>query len=355
MEDARSSCKVCPRKFFNVADDVKFLESSQLEEFEQAFRTWKDAPKDAVGQRSRTRIWLVFMLLRHSGARLGEVLSLDDTECFDAGRKVVRLGTDGRVREVPLSDEVFSEITRVLNSPMGYSLQGEFFKLDQGYFRRICYARGKECGLSSKWASPKILRNTRAVEMLRAGVPITVVKEILGQSSLNLTASFQQFSQEDMYSIMHCAQKVTDSRTSILNEFEGYVVNIKSGDGMAEVVLETPSADMIVALITSGSLRNLDLADGSPVTAAVKAYLVDIIRCGDSFVSSTRNSLKGTIIDVDNSTVLSDITGLLADGTEIHALISSHSSAELALQVGDEVEFRFKALSVILKTMSSDF
>ncbi len=140
---------------------------------------------------------------------------------------------------------------------MGCGLRGQFFHVDPGYFRRICYARGRECGLPKALACPRALRNTRAVELLRGGVPITVVKEILGQSSLNLTAGFQQFSQGEAASIVRTAQQAMCKQTSARNAFVGTVIDVERDSIMSQVVMETRTGVRISAVITTESQRNL--------------------------------------------------------------------------------------------------
>ncbi|BCS89811.1 TOBE domain-containing protein [Pseudodesulfovibrio sediminis] len=351
MKNAKPTGKVCPREFFSVAEDVSYLEAVQLKEFERSFVQWKDAAKRMDSIRARTRMWLIFLLLRHTGARLGEILSLDDITAFDMEHSSVRIGREGREREVPLPEGVCAEIQSILESPVGCGLRGCLFAVDPGYFRRICYARGKECGLSKDLVRPKSLRNSRAVEMLRSGIPITVVKEILGQSSLNLTANFQQFSQGDILSIVSNAHQTMRKQTSARNSFVGHVVDVKNDSVMAEVVLETRFGRRISAVITTDSLTNLKILVGSPVIATVKAPLVNVLKCGDTPLGSARNRFRATVVRATATPVLSEILGRLPDGTDVCALISAQSANELDLHSGDEVEFWFKALSVVLNTV----
>lgn len=351
MRGSKPSAKVCPREFFRVSEHVKYLEPLQAQAFERAFSLWKESAKRADSVRARMRMWLIFLLLRHSGARLGEILSLDDTVCFDAENMTVRLGAEDRAREVPLPREVFLQVVDVLDGPMGCGARGDFFHVDPGYFRRVCYARGKECGLPRELSGPNVLRNTRAVEMLRSGVPITVVRDVLGQSSLDLTACFQQFSPEDMRSIVHSAQQAMRRQTSARNSFVGHVTRIGRDSVMAEVVMETRTGRTISAVITVDSLRNLALKEGSPVVATVKAPLVNVLKCDEPPAGSARNRFRATVLRVTGSPVLSEVLGRLDDGTDVCALISAESAEELALQTGDRVEFWFKALSVVLNTV----
>lgn len=198
---------------------------------------------------------------------------------------------------------------------------------------------------------PRTLRNTRAVEMLRKGVPITIVKEILGQSSLDLTANFQQFSPQDAQSIVGSVHRAMQKRTSARNSFVGHVVSVTADAVMAEVVIETLAGLSISSVITADSLHTLKIREGSPVVATIKAPLVNVLATGGHSIGSARNRLTGTLFRVTDTPAISEVMGRLADGSDVCALISAQSAKDLALQVGDEVEFWFKALSVVLNTV----
>ncbi|AMK11526.1 MAG: TOBE domain-containing protein [Pseudodesulfovibrio sp.] len=351
MRDMKPSGKLCPREFFSVSDQVSYLEPEQTRALEDAFRNWKDGARRMDSVRARTRLWLLFLMVRHTGARLGEILALDDATAFAPEGPFVRLGREERPREVPLPEDFFAELAAFMESPMGYGLRGELFRVDPGYFRRICYERGKECGLSKDLVCPKSLRNTRAVEMLRGGVPITIVKEVLGQSSLDLTANFQQFSSGDVQSIVRTAHEAMRKRTSARNSFVGHVVEVQTDEVMAQVVLETRSCLRISAVITMDSLRNLKIVVGSPVIATVKAPLVNVLRREGHLEGSARNRLEAETLRVTSTPVLSEVLGRLPDGSDVCALISAQSAEDLDLKAGDPVEFWFKALSVVLNTV----
>ena len=351
MKDIKPSGKICPREFFQVSDDVSYLELFQLRALEAAFDAWRNGAKRSDSVLGRTRIWVVFHLLRHTGARLGEILSLDDTACFDPSGPAILLGRGERKRRVPLSEEVYETVSAILDGPLAAKLRGTFLHIDPGYFRRTCYARGKECSLSKDQVGPNALRNTRAVEMLRNGVPITIVRDLLGQSSLDLTAGFQQFSEGDVRSIINAAHQSMRKRTSARNSFVGHVTDVREDPVMTEISLATRTGLLLSAVITTHSLRNLDLREGSPLVATVKAPLVNVLRPEATPPGSARNRLPATVLRVARSPVLAEVVGQLEDGTEVCALISGQSADELGLEPGDRVEFWFKALSVVLNTV----
>jgi molybdate transport system regulatory protein len=73
-------------RIFQVPDSVKYLSAAQLETLASAFRAWLQAARDERSRQSRTRMWLLFLLLRHTGMRLGEALELDDRSDIDLVR-----------------------------------------------------------------------------------------------------------------------------------------------------------------------------------------------------------------------------------------------------------------------------
>ncbi|WP_456324098.1 tyrosine-type recombinase/integrase, partial [Desulfonauticus submarinus] len=53
-----------------------------------------------------------------------------------------------------------------------------------------------------KLAHPHILRHTRAIELLRNGVPVTIVQDILGHSALTTTAIYLRISGQEAKGIL---------------------------------------------------------------------------------------------------------------------------------------------------------
>jgi molybdopterin-binding protein len=63
-------------------------------------------------------------------------------------------------------------------------------------------------------------------------------------------------------------------KLSARNVLKGKVVKIQRGTVNAEVTLELPGGDSIVSIITLGSLDALDLREGKPAYAVIKASSV---------------------------------------------------------------------------------
>lgn len=340
-----------PHTIFTVSDSLRYLEPQQLEVFFQSFNAWCAATDRQEYVRSRQRMRALFLLLRFTGARLGEVLTLDDRTAFDFSRKIVCLGHGETQREVPLETFVNDEIQEVLESSMGYSLRGHFFHMDPGYVRRIFYARAMDCGLPKALATPRVLRYSRALEMVRGGVPLLVVSNVLGHLSADVLASFRNYTTDDVTSIVRKAHNEMQRRTSARNSFVGHVARVVADGIMAEVEVVTESGITIFSLITEESLRTLKICIGTPVVATIKAPYIDISKHCAHNDEERRNKFTCSVERVATTEVLSEVTGHLEDGSGICSLVSKNAIDSLNIDVGSLVDVYFKELSVVLHSV----
>jgi len=345
---SRSMKAPCPAKTFDVPSDVKHLDQVQLMELTQAFRSWYEAVGSPARRRSRARIWLLFLLIRYGALKLGEAIAVDDHRDFDFQRFELEVSGEHQ-RRVQLPKEVAQEIERLLQEPMAASLRGEVFKLDQGFVRRKFYERADECGLPRELANPRVIRHSRAVELLREGVPLKVVQAIMGHQSVNLTAQYINFSEDDIQRIVNFyILKETERKTSARNSFTGKVTSIRSGNILAEVEVTTPSGLKVSSVITHDSLGALGISVGSLVVATVKAPWVILVKEDMKLKTSARNKYCGKIIKVNGGQISAEVIVELADGTKICSLVTDESVRALDLKVGDDICALFKAFSVIL-------
>jgi molybdate transport system regulatory protein len=337
---------------FSVPPDIKYMDSKQLEALTESFRGWYRKAARPDIRRARGRVWLVYLALRYTGARLGEVLALDDRTDIDVDRAVVKFWGEAPHRgeprrEVKLPEDAMAEIAAYLKETE--EIRGTVFQLDQGYVRRKFSERAKAINLSRDLGNPRVLRHSRAIELLRRGTPLQVVQNLLGHSSINLTAHYCDFSEEDLKRLVqYYLQKEMRMKTSARNSFTGKIADIKTGDILSEVELVTPSGHKLVSVITNASLHNLGLARGSIATAIIKAPWIIIEKDSDSTKTSARNRFRGKITKINAGKIVAEVIATLDDGTNMVTLITVPSLANLNLQVGDSAWFLFKAFSVIL-------
>lgn len=333
-------------RMFQVPDSVKHLGPDQLDRLTRSFRDWLHAAGNTRTRQGRTRMWLLFLLLRYTGMRLGEALVLDDRTDFDLSRGVVRIHGDAG-REIPLPVEVVDSLVLFFDDPMSLELRGRIFHLDQGYVRRIFSERGAGTNIPRDLLNPRVLRHSRAVELLRGGVPLVVVDAMLGHHSSS--SHYVCFSDADTRRIMnHYIYEERKMKTSARNMFVGQISSLRDGAILSEVEVTTASGLKIVSVITSESFENLGLAMGMTVIATVKAPWVVLVKEDSMFKTSARNKFCGKISAVNTGQIAAEVVVDLADGTKITSLITDESVAKLDLKVGDEICAMVKAFSVIL-------
>ncbi len=333
---------------FAVPEGTKYLTSEELERATRSFAEWRDAAKNPAQSRSRGRVWLAFLLIRYGALRLGEVLALNDISDVRFARCQVAV-SGAHARDVLLPEPVMREIEGFLSSPMSFSLRGEVLRLDQGYLRRKFYERAKACGLPGRLFNPRVIRHSRAVELLQGGVPLQVVQSFLGQQNLNMTASFLGFTDESVDRIVRqYIIREGKMKTSARNSFTGKVSKIVRDGLLVEVELTTMTGLKVVAVITEESFTNLHLAEGSVATAVIKAPWVILTEGDDGLSTSARNKFPGKVGEMKTTEIACEVLVDLADGSKVCALVTKESVRNLELAPGKEIIVMFKAFSVIL-------
>lgn len=341
-----------PGRLFFVPEGVRHLDSAQLEALTRAVDEWAAQARSPLIRFSRQRMRMIYLMLRHSGAKVGEVLALDDRRDLDleAGEVLVRGEAPGDPeRRVPLPREFLDELRRFLAQPRARQARGQIFRMDQGFVRRKLAEQAERVPFPRELLNPTVLRHSRAVELLRQGAPLPVVQALLGHASLVMTSGYCAFSEEDTRRILnHYIQRGDGMKTSARNTFSGFVSEVRAGELLTEVVLRTASGLEVVSLITGASAANLGVAKGRPMSAIVKAPFVLLSRDGESARLSARNSYPARITGVRGDGLCHEVSGVLEDGTPLCALVAGDSASAPSLAGGDPVWFSFKAMSVIL-------
>lgn len=337
---------------FAVPEEVRHLTSEELERVELAFRERVEQSRNGRQRLSRSRVWLVFLLLRYGGLRLAEVLAFDDLRGVAAERDVILVG-GAYAREVPLAPSVLARVREVLAEPEAQAVRGRLTHLDEGYLRRCFYARAKECGLPSRRLCARVLRNSRAIELCRGGMPLKIVYAFLGQQSTDRTAGFLQYSEEDAKAIIHhYLHKEMKMKTSARNVFPGRITNIRRGDVLVEVDITTRNGLKLISIITDQSCETLGLEKEMAVTATVKAPWVILVRpdLAESLdtLHTSGNRFLGRVSSLRRSDIVTEVEVELPEGSRVCALITTDSCDHLDLKIGDAMVAVFKAFSVVL-------
>jgi len=137
-------------------------------------------------------------------------------------------------------------------------------------------------------------------------------------------------------------------KISARNVFQGTISAIMTGSVNSEVDINLGGNDKIVAIVTNGSVKSLELATGKAVTALIKASSVLIMTDSSGIKLSARNVLAGKVSKLVNGLISSEVSITLPSGITVYATITHDAVEELGIKVGVDASAVFKAPSVIL-------
>lgn len=334
------------------ASTAKFLTTEQLVLLDHAFTTWVGKARGKRSLISRNRCRLVFLMLRHTGAKLGEVLAIDDTEDFDLVARKVRLGGRGEDakpwREVYMPHELHAELGDILRDTDYAPHRGGLFALDQGYVRRVLYERAAECGLSRHLANPNTLRRSRGIELFSGGVPLVAIQRSLGHLTANSTAAFLELSGDDTAVDPALFEREKNPAEDNRNVFSGRVAAINPGDLQSLVEVETPGGHRLVSVLSNDHLRAMGLRRGSPVTARIRPPRLTRNDAGQS--APGPNRFRGVVERIMVGADTAEVVVELEDGARVSSVVTPESLATLGLEVGEPVWAMTGAFSITVST-----
>jgi integrase len=201
---------------------IQYLTEVKINSLTGAYQKFFDSAPSPRQYAKRGKHWLIFLVLRYTGARLAEVLSLNPETDIDYRNGELRLltlkqhtpkGRHGKKRSpsriVPVPANVISEISNFRLQIAQYVAkeeimknEGNCFHLDPATFRKTFYRLSRDAGIPKDLGHPHILRHSRSIEVLRAGVPVTSVQDLLGHSNLNTTALYLRISAHETKQIL---------------------------------------------------------------------------------------------------------------------------------------------------------
>ncbi len=189
-----------------------FLTQEQVNRLTAFFQAWYDDPNITDSKRlKRGRHWLIFLTLRFTGARISEVLNVkyEDIDFRNAEIRLITLKRHNKnkskkkkdqYRIVPVPANLTSEIASYI--AQFHYVKDKLFKIDRTTFNKVFKEMCLQSDIPSKLAHPHILRHTRAIELLKAGVPVTIVQDLLGHSALTTTAIYLKISGQEAKGIL---------------------------------------------------------------------------------------------------------------------------------------------------------
>jgi len=342
------------RNIVPLPEDRQYLDSEQLDKLERSFREWVEETSRPDVHLSRRRILLIFLLIRYTGAKLNEVLSmkpLEDVQ-YRAQSVLFRNDEDGSgqtVREVLISEALSKEFHTMLSDVEFKKAIKNTFGVDPGFVRRKFYERAEASGFSKEMGGPEMIRKSRAVELIQNNMPLPAVQKLLGHSTPNLTSSYVKFSEDEMRQVTkYFMERESSRRTSARNSFFGKILTLQQGDIQTLVEVSTIQGHRITTVITNDSVGRLGLREGKMITAEVKAPYVVLEKTNEEPKSSAENRFKGIVEQVNMGKVNTEYVIGISDGTRLCSITTTESGRQLNLRKGDQVWALFNCFAVVL-------
>ncbi len=327
------------------------LDTIQLKTLEDSYREWVEDSIRSDIQISRKRILLIFLLIRYTGAKLNEILSLEPLQDIDFDRKqVVLKGKKTGSRKIPIPETLVDEIQTILSDPGFAESTNNKFSVDPGFVRRKFYERSESCDFDKRLGSPELIRKARGAELLQSNMPLPAVQDLLGHSTPNLTKSMVSFSKKEIQRLTQLfMEQESDRKTSARNAFFGKIIEIEQGSILSRVEMNAIEGFSITAVITTHSLSQLGFKKGRLVTAEVKAPWIILQKIESETLSCTaENTFEGVITQVNSGRINTEYVVRLSDVTELCAIVTTQSCRQVGLKKGDPVRAMFNSSAVVL-------
>lgn len=287
---------------------------------------------------ARTRMWMIFMLLRYAGLRLHEIMTLEAKNfLFHSGF------LEAAGRRVALPRNAANRICHVWNNwPASNGCQP--LQCESSQVRRSLLRCASECLIPAARLNASSLRRLRGQELEAEGLHPRLVAWFLGK-----TPSPAPYDPEAAAYLIekhiHAGGKM---KTSARNLFQGRIAKISENGILVEVILKTETGMEISAIITRTSCQNMQLAIGKMANALVKAPWVSILPKEDRAKASDVNCFEGKVDKIQCDEMASEILATLNTGYQICALYANGASPSSAISAGSPVVVNFSPFSVVL-------
>ncbi|MGW7271957.1 TOBE domain-containing protein [Streptomyces sp. NPDC054864] len=135
---------------------------------------------------------------------------------------------------------------------------------------------------------------------------------------------------------------------SIRNQIPGTVASVTAGEAMATVKVRLAGGQDVTAAITTESVKELGLAEGSEVKILVKSTEISLAT-GPVAGVSIRNQIAGTVTEVAAGGAMASVK-VDVEGGALTAAITKDAVADLNLAAGSSVVALIKSTEVSLAT-----
>jgi molybdate transport system regulatory protein len=137
-------------------------------------------------------------------------------------------------------------------------------------------------------------------------------------------------------------------KTSARNALRGTITAITADTLSAEVAITVAADTTIHAVVTSESLRELNLYVGREAVVLIKASFVMIATGDGPLALSARNCLRGIVTRCETSAVSAEVVLDIGEGKTLAASITARSAETLGLAPGKPACALFEAAHVII-------
>jgi site-specific recombinase XerD len=178
------------------------LSPDEVFEFWQSFRTWRDLS--------------IVALMLANGLRSHEVLGLLCADVVQSQACLYVIGKGNKQRMLPLSDDTSSALNAYLlierprtDSPFLFvSLKGKRRgrPMTPAGLRSLFRHHRKQTGITR--ANPHRFRHTFGSDMVRAGVSLPALMQLMGHASIHTTLRYTQLCREDVWQQYRSAMKI---------------------------------------------------------------------------------------------------------------------------------------------------
>lgn len=149
--------------------------------------------------RTNKRDHLLINLAWQSGTRTSELVNLkvQDVDFYNHLIRFITLKKGRKTRElnrtIPIQSDLIAELGAYV---LENGIKDKVFDISRQRAFQIIQKRGKEAGITKK-VHPHCLRHGYAVNLISQGVPISVVKDLLGHSSILTTMVYLKIVKQD--------------------------------------------------------------------------------------------------------------------------------------------------------------
>jgi len=152
---------------------------------------------DLIDATDQPRYKAAFLLMRWTGARIGEIVGVSTKDFLLDPVPMVRLRALKRRAEeykfVPIPRHVWER------ARMWVDQDTTGMRVSRHVARKIMLRVCKRNGYPVEWAHPHVLRHSRAVELVARGVEPPVIARLLGHKSLSTVYIYMDLAPVDIY------------------------------------------------------------------------------------------------------------------------------------------------------------